>query len=135
MFIIGCTCGPIKDKRLHFINKSNKTIYVENSTDTGLPMYVFRKEAILNIQNGDTIWYSRDFFVKPHDTIMIPGLVKWDTYINNLSPEKKCYFFFIDFNLYRKKLNGADIPKDSLMIVKSYSLDDLKKMDWIIVYP
>jgi len=130
-----CNGNMVKDERLHFINKSQKSIYLTYSPDSIEPVYLFNNAKKYILEGNDTIWSIRNDFVKPKDTMMVPGFFEWDYVFEEMCPDKKCYFYFIDLNLYKKKLRGDSICKKDLYVKKGYSLKDFKRMNWTITYP
>jgi len=133
-FVFCCSNQMIKDKRLHFINNSNKRIYLEYSPDNNEQLYLLNNVKNFKIENEDTVWFINDHLINPNDTFIIPGYLPWEKVINEMSVDKKCYFYFVDFEMYKKKINGEKINDDLFIVKRAYSLDDLIKMNWTIKF-
>lgn len=128
------SCDPA-DNRLHIKNTSNYPIYYTYSADRKLDESEIR--IGINIESNDPIAKTPDnFYLIPPTSTANAALTsaKWES-IANESKERKVYFFFFSKDTLIK-YSWKEIVRGKKYADKvSYSIQDLKNMNWEIKYP
>lgn len=136
--IITCllySCDPA-DNRLKIVNQSDTDIYFFYSCDSTLnDLNLFRSGHYQNSQ-GDSVYISSDHFIKEGSFRNIPnrGFNAWTNYVKNCNEGKIHLFFFTDSVVRKYSYNEIKAKKlfERHLI---YTVDKLKKNNWIITYP
>jgi hypothetical protein len=108
------------DSKLQIYNNSNSTL-----------CYFINDSLNFESQFKNSQYHS---CLKPKELKrIITTYESWEYTINHVYEEKKIFVFFYGISLI-SKFNQNDVEKSDFLDIISYSVDDLVKMNWKIVY-
>lgn len=117
------SCDP-EENRMIIYNNSNDDVYVE----------------IINKDDKELIRYYPLKKIEPYSNQRITKLFSWESYFDDIKPDS-LLTIIVYKNKYIKTEKSENVNEtDSLLMYgdyefKSYSYNDLIKMDWVIKYP
>lgn len=124
------SCDP-SDCRIKFINKSNKTLYVENviySPISDFEQWFLNKEKSFKIHGWN--FNDRDMRTIPHETRCFHIIDNWEVVLKDTTKYIYIYALNLDYLNHRDTVN----IKNYLDAYK-INLNDIKKNNWQFKYP
>jgi len=124
------SCEP-SDNRLSIVNRSKQGIYCIYSK--GFELNATQEISLFRdtLMRLDTLYQD---YLNPNSETLVPNMVKWEYYINE-TPGNCVNFYFLSTDTL-STYSWSDICRRKLYRHRlSYTLKDLEKMNWKIVYP
>jgi len=134
------TCSVPLDCRLQVSNQSNDSITFIVAKDSVIDCNNLKNTVIMN----DTVYINSlseplrffNYYIAPHskDNMCIKiGKNAWVDYAK--FKNKRIYVFFIEADKMIKTDEGILLPCELSFKRQSYTLDELKRNNWVITYP
>lgn len=123
-------CDPVDD-RLTIINQSDKKIYY--TTNSHSQLNKLYKESSINVTYLNYVG-EIEVNISKNERMMGPRGKAWENYVRNICEDGKLrvYTFSIDT---LKKYSFRDIIDNNRYLEKrEFTVDDLEKINWRIVY-
>jgi hypothetical protein len=132
IFMISCNFD-YQDNRLGLLNKTDRFIYFIYEEDTIMDFPPIILDSI-KIINTDTQYFGDQHdFLSPNSRRKISLNYKWETYFDK-ALEKKIRLFIYDRDTISKYAWKKICQQKKYLKKYELTLDDVKKMNWTIVY-